>query len=118
MNPFSKSFSLYYMTSNQNQHDSRKNTKTLSKTNLKKPTLYKVLMLNDDFTPMNFVIYTLETIFRKTTENAVSIMLKIHHNGIGICGIFTYEVAETKVMQVMNLAKQHQYPLQCLLEKE
>lgn len=118
MNPFSKSYSLYCMTSNQNQHDSRKNTKTLTKTNLKKPTLYKVLMLNDDFTPMNFVIYTLETIFRKTTENAVSIMLKIHHNGIGICGIFTYEVAETKVMQVMNLAKQHQYPLQCLLEKE
>jgi ATP-dependent Clp protease adaptor protein ClpS len=84
----------------------------------KKPSLYKVLMLNDDYTPMDFVIHSLERFFRKNREEATRIMLQIHHRGVGICGVFTYEVAETKVTQVMDFARQHQHPLQCTIEKE
>ncbi len=83
-----------------------------------KPSLYKVLMLNDDYTPMEFVVMVLERFFGKTHEEAVHIMLHVHRKGVGICGVYTYEVAETKVRQVMDLARQHQHPLQCTLEKE
>ncbi len=89
-----------------------------AKPKTKKPSLYKVLMLNDDYTPMDFVIHSLERFFRKNREEATRIMLQIHHRGVGICGVFTYEVAETKVTQVMDFARQHQHPLQCTLEKE
>ncbi len=91
-------------------------TKTRSKT--KKPSLYKVLLLNDDYTPMDFVVYVLERFFNKAHEEATMIMLHVHHKGVGICGVYTYEVAETKVAQVMNFARQHQHPLQCTMEKE
>jgi ATP-dependent Clp protease adaptor protein ClpS len=84
----------------------------------KKPSLYKVLLLNDDYTPMDFVVYVLERFFNKQTEEANRIMWHVHQKGVGICGVFTYEVAETKVAQVMNFARQHQHPLQCTMEKE
>jgi ATP-dependent Clp protease adaptor protein ClpS len=84
----------------------------------KKPSLYKVLLLNDDFTPMEFVIVVLERFFNKRQEDATDIMLHVHQNGVGLCGVFTYEVAETKVTHVMDFARQHQHPLQCTMEKE
>lgn len=85
---------------------------------IQKPPLYKIIMLNDDFTPMDFVIYILETIFQKNNEEATNIMFEIHNTGFGICGAFTYEIAETKKKQTIQLATKHQYPLQCILEKE
>jgi ATP-dependent Clp protease adaptor protein ClpS len=91
-------------------------TKTRPKT--KKPSLYKVLILNDDYTPMEFVVHVLERFFAKSREEAVQIMLHVHRNGVGICGVYTFEVAETKVAQVIELARKHQHPLQCTMEKE
>jgi ATP-dependent Clp protease adaptor protein ClpS len=91
-------------------------TKTRPKT--KKPSLYKVLLLNDDYTPMEFVVHILEKIFGKTREESVEVMLHVHRHGVGICGVFTYEVAETKVTQVIEFARRHQHPLQCTMEKE
>jgi ATP-dependent Clp protease adaptor protein ClpS len=91
-------------------------TKTRPKT--KKPNLYKVLLLNDDFTPMEFVVLVLQRFFNKGHEDATRIMLHVHHKGVGICGVYTYEVAETKVTQVMDFSRQHGHPLQCTMEKE
>ena len=91
-------------------------TKTKPKT--KKPSLYKVLLLNDDYTPMEFVVHILERFFSKNREDAVKIMLHVHQHGVGICGVFTYEVAETKVTQVIDFARQNQHPLQCTMERE
>jgi ATP-dependent Clp protease adaptor protein ClpS len=91
-------------------------TKTRPKT--KKPSLYKVLILNDDYTPMEFVVLVLEKYFSKGREEATRIMLHVHHKGVGICGVYTYEVAETKVTQVMDFSRQHGHPLQCTMEKE
>ena len=91
-------------------------TKTKPKT--QKPSLYKVLLLNDDFTPMEFVVHVLQRFFNKDINEATEIMLHVHQNGVGICGVFTFEVAETKVTQVIDLARQHQHPLQCTMEKE
>jgi len=90
--------------------------KTRPKT--RKPAMYKVLMLNDDYTPMEFVVHVLERFFQKTREEATRIMLHVHRRGVGVCGVYTYEVAETKVTQVMDLARQNQHPLQCTIEKE
>lgn len=84
----------------------------------KKPSMYKVLMLNDDYTPMEFVVHVLERFFGKSREEATTIMLHVHRRGVGVCGVFTYEIAETKVTQVMDFARRHQHPLQCILEKE
>ena len=84
----------------------------------KKPSLYKVLMLNDDYTPMEFVVSVLERFFNKNHEEATQIMLHVHQRGVGVCGVFTYEIAETKVNQVMEFARRQQHPLQCTLEKE
>ena len=88
------------------------------KVQTKKPSMYRVLMLNDDYTPMEFVVHVLERFFNKTREEATRIMLHVHKRGVGVCGVFTYEIAETKVQQVMDFAQQHQHPLQCTLEKE
>ncbi|QNT79106.1 ATP-dependent Clp protease adapter ClpS [Entomobacter blattae] len=85
---------------------------------IKKPSMYKVLMLNDDYTPMEFVVHVLERFFQKSRDEATNIMLKVHQQGVGVCGVFTYEVAETKVTQVMDLAKRNQHPLQCTIEKD
>ncbi len=84
----------------------------------KRPAMYKVLMLNDDYTPMEFVIHVLERFFSMGHERATQVMLHVHQRGVGVCGVFTYEVAETKVNQVMDLARQHQHPLQCTIEKD
>ena len=84
----------------------------------KKPNMYKVILLNDDYTPMDFVIHILEKFFSKNRQEATEIMLHVHRRGVGICGIFTYEIAETKVMQVMDYSRAHEQPLQCTMEKE
>ena len=84
----------------------------------KRPAMYKVLMLNDDYTPMEFVVHVLERFFHKPHQEATRIMLHVHQRGVGVCGVFTYEVAETKVSQVMDFARQHQHPLQCTIEKD
>ena len=91
-------------------------TKTRPQT--KRPNLYRVLLLNDDYTPMEFVVHVLERFFNKDHETAHRIMMHVHQHGIGECGVFTYEVAETKVTQVMDFARKHQHPLQCIMEKK
>ena len=83
-----------------------------------KPSMYKVLLLNDDYTPMEFVVHVLERFFSKGQEDATRIMLHVHQHGVGICGVYTYEIAETKVTQVIDFARQHQHPLQCTMEKD
>lgn len=107
-------------TMSDNNEDEGANTSVIIKNRpkSKKPAMYKVLMFNDDYTPMEFVVHVLEYFFNKTQEEATRIMLNVHQRGVGVCGIFTYEVAETKVQQVMNLARQNQHPLQCTIEKE
>lgn len=85
---------------------------------VKKPNLYRVLLLNDDYTPMDFVVFVLEKFFRKTREEATAIMLNVHRSGVGECGVYTYEVAESKVSQVMASAMENQHPLQCVMEKK
>lgn len=84
----------------------------------KKPSMYKVLLLNDDYTPMEFVVDVLERFFNISEDNAVQIMLAVHKKGVGVAGIYTYEIAETKVTQVLEYAKQFEHPLQCTKEKE
>jgi ATP-dependent Clp protease adaptor protein ClpS len=91
---------------------------TKTKPQTKRPNLYRVLLLNDDYTPMEFVVHVLERFFNKDREAATRIMLHVHHHGIGECGVFTYEIAETKVTQVMDFARKHQHPLQCVMEKK
>ena len=88
------------------------------RTQTKRPSMYRVLLLNDDYTPMEFVIDVLRIYFNKGPDEATRIMLHVHHHGVGECGIFTYEVAETKVTQVMDFARKHQHPLQCIMEKK
>ena len=88
-----------------------------AKPKTKKPSMYKVLMLNDDYTPMEFVVMCLKRFFRMDLEQATRVMLHVHQKGVGVCGVFPYEVAETKVNQVMDFARQNQHPLQCTLEK-
>lgn len=91
-------------------------TETRVKT--KKPSMYRVLLLNDDYTPMEFVVFILEQFFNKSREQATRIMLHVHQKGVGVCGVYTFEVAETKVAQVMDLARRNEHPLQCTMEKE
>jgi len=91
---------------------------TKTRIHTKKPSMYRVLILNDDYTPMEFVVLILERFFHKNREQATRIMLHVHQKGVGVCGVFTYEVAETKVAQVMDLARRNEHPLQCTMEKE
>lgn len=91
-------------------------TKTRTKT--KKPSLYRVMLLNDDYTPMEFVVFILERLFNKSREEATRIMLHVHQKGVGLCGVYTYEVAETKVAQVLDMAQRNEHPLQCIMEKD
>ena len=91
---------------------------TRTKPVIKKPSLYRVLLLNDDFTPMEFVVDVLARFFSMNLEQATQVMLHVHQNGVGECGVFTYEVAETKVTQVMDHARKNQHPLQCVMEKK
>ena len=90
-------------------------TRTRPKT--KQPSNYKVLMLNDDYTPMEFVVLVLQQYFSMSIEDATRTMLQVHQNGLAVCGVFTYEVAETKVSLVIDFARENQHPLQCTLEK-
>ena len=98
---------------------SKNNTGVIEKTKdkIKKPSMYKVVMLNDDYTPMEFVIHVLERFFSKTRDEATNIMLHVHQKGAGVCGVFSFEIAETKVVQVMDCARENQHPLQCTIEK-
>tara|TARA_X000000368_G_scaffold193610_1_gene152767 strand:+ start:254 stop:595 length:342 start_codon:yes stop_codon:yes gene_type:complete len=88
-----------------------------TKIETKKPSMYNVLLLNDDYTPMEFVVYILEKIFNKKEEEATQIMLHVHKKGIGVCGTFTFEVAESKCKSVIEMAKKNEHPLQCTVEK-
>ncbi|MFP4560691.1 MAG: ATP-dependent Clp protease adapter ClpS [Thiohalorhabdus sp.] len=83
-----------------------------------RPSLYKVLLLNDDFTPMEFVVEVLQRFFGKDRETATRIMLQVHHHGKGVCGVYPYDIAETKVNQVVDYARSNEHPLQCTMEKE
>src|SRR6187397_3733853 len=89
----------------------------LEKTKLRPPPLYKVLLLNDDYTPMDFVVIVLQTVFSMSREKATQVMLQVHREGMGVCGTYTREVATTKVDQVVDLARKHQHPLQCTMEE-
>ncbi|MEL6566812.1 MAG: ATP-dependent Clp protease adapter ClpS [Pseudomonadota bacterium] len=91
---------------------------TRTRVRTKKPSLYRVMLLNDDYTPMEFVVFVLERFFNKSREEATRIMLHVHQKGVGLCGVYTYEVAETKVAQVLDMAQRNQHPLQCIMEKD
>ena len=97
--------------------DSETGVATKTRAKPKKPSQYKVLMLNDDYTPMEFVVMVLKRFFNMDIEQATRVMLQVHQKGVGVCGIFPYEVAETKVNQVMDFARKNEHPLQCTLEK-
>lgn len=100
--------------------DGQRETSIILKTRpkTKKPSMYKVLLLNDDYTPMEFVVLVLEKFFNKSRQEATDIMLTVHRRGVGVCGVYTFEVAETKVAQVMDFARANEQPLQCTMEKE
>jgi len=91
---------------------------TRPKPQTRHPNMYRVLLLNDDYTPMEFVVSVLRKYFNKNPDEATRIMLHVHQHGVGECGVFTYEIAETKVTQVMDHARKHQHPLQCIMEKK
>nr|WP_245647749.1 ATP-dependent Clp protease adapter ClpS [Novosphingobium lentum] len=97
--------------------DNQVGVATRTRTRPKKPSMFKVLMLNDDYTPMEFVVMCLKRFFHMDLEQATRVMLHVHQKGVGVCGVFPYEIAETKVNQVMDFARQNQHPLQCTLEK-
>ena len=99
-------------------HHNEEAVETASKPKLKKPPLFRILLHNDDYTTMEFVVYVLSTIFQQPASEAVRIMLQVHQQGIGVAGVYTYEIAETKVARVSELAKEHQYPLLCTMEPE
>jgi ATP-dependent Clp protease adaptor protein ClpS len=98
--------------------EGRSGLATKTRTRTKKPSLYRVLLLNDDYTPQEFVVLILEQVFNKSLEDATRIMLHVHNRGVGECGVYPYEVAETKVTRVMDAARQNQHPLQCVMEKQ
>jgi len=106
--------------SSKDSNISSNNTGTIieEKIEIKKPSFYQVLIKNDDYTPMEFVILVLERFFKKSRAEATQIMLHVHQKGMGVCGLYPYEIAETKIVQVMDLAKKNQHPLQCTMEKE
>ena len=106
--------------SSKDSNISSNNTGTVieEKIEIKKPSFYQVLIMNDDYTPMEFVILVLERFFKKSRAEATQIMLHVHQKGMGVCGLYPYDIAETKIVQVMDFAKKNQHPLQCTMEKE
>lgn len=106
------------MTKNNHQHDEEGGVATITKKKVQLPKKYKVLLHNDDYTTMEFVIFILQSVFHKTIVEAESIMLEVHRKGIGLCGIYTYDIAETKAQKVQNLAQEHGHPLLCSIEPE
>jgi len=113
-----KPFRIIAQNSSENDPDDNPDTGLLEKVEVKEPSLYKVLLVNDDFTPMDFVIHVLQKFFNKSPEDSQRIMLDVHQNGQGLAGIYSFEVAETKVFLTNNLSKQNKYPLKCIMEKE
>ncbi len=110
-----------FMTSGNDKRfddDTDLDTGVVTKTKTKKPSMWRVLLLNDDYTPMEFVVHVLQSFFGMDEQTAAQVMLHVHHKGVGVCGVFTYEVAETKVAQVIEFARNNQHPLQCTMEKE
>ena len=99
-------------------NDGESGLATTTRTRTKRPPMYKVLLLNDDYTPMEFVVHVLERFFAMSHAQAFEIMLTVHKKGMAVVGVFSFEIAETKVAQVMDFARRHQHPLQCTLEKE
>ena len=120
-----KYFKTYYLlimpiedqNNDNNNQDFQRGVLLDTKPKTKKPSMYNVLLLNDDYTPMEFVVMVLEKIFNKKQEEATQIMLLVHKNGVGVCGTFTYEVAGSKCKSVMDMAKKNEHPLQCTMEK-
>lgn len=110
--------SQIWMSDRDDPSDSDTSVLTKTRTKTARPPLYKVLLLNDDYTPMEFVVYILERFFSLDHTMAHEIMLTVHKKGIAVVGVFSHEIAETKVTQVMDFARQHQHPLQCTMEKE
>jgi len=108
---------LEEQNNNTNFEESQRGVLLETKPVTKKPSMYKVILLNDDYTPMEFVVYVLQKIFNKNQEEATQIMLHVHQKGLGVCGIFTYEVAEVKSKMVVDFAKKNQHPLQSTVEK-
>ena len=104
-------------SNNDKKNDFQRGVMLETKPKTKKPSMYNVLLLNDDYTPMEFVIIVLSKIFNKKQEEATQIMLHVHKKGVGVCGTFTYEVAESKCKSVMDMAKKNEHPLQCTMEK-
>ena len=113
----SMNITLSENSDNDKNNDSQRGVVLEAKPKTKKPSMYNVLLLNDDYTPMEFVIIVLAKIFNKKQEEATQIMLHVHKKGVGVCGIFTYEVAESKCKSVMDMAKKNEHPLQCTMEK-
>ncbi len=107
-----------YMSAGNNDDDGDASLAVKTRSKTKRPPLYKVMLLNDDYTPMEFVVYVLERFFGISHQAAVDIMLAVHNKGLAVVGVFSYEIAETKVTQVMELARRNQHPLQCTMEKE
>lgn len=101
-----------------NETDREVGVATRAKPKTKKPSMYRVLILNDDYTPMEFVVLVLEHCFGKSREEATRIMLHVHNFGVGVCGVYPFDVAETKVAQVLDLARRSEHPLQCTMERE
>ena len=101
-----------------NGDDLERGVAVKSRPKTKKPSMYKVLMLNDDYTPMEFVILVLQRFFSMSNQKASEVMLHVHRRGVGVCGVFTFEVAETKMNQVINFSKRNEHPLQCTMEKD
>lgn len=104
--------------SNDDYDERNTSVATKEKTKLKKPSLYRVLLLNDDYTSMDFVIHVLKRFFRMNEDEATQVMLHVHQHGVGECGVFTFEIAEAKVTQVMDCARQNEHPLQCVMERK
>ncbi len=102
---------------NHDQAADQADAQVLTQPRTKRPTMYKVMLLNDDYTPMDFVVLVLKRFFKKNHEEANHIMLQVHHQGAGVAGIFTFEIAETKVFQVSQFARKHQHPLKCIMEQ-
>lgn len=114
MNPFDNN-PVY---NDQNSHDDEGGTATIIKNKIELPKNYKVLLHNDDYTTMEFVIFILQGVFHKTIDEAEGIMMEVHKNGIGLCGVYTFEIAESKARKVERLAREHSHPLICTFEPE
>jgi ATP-dependent Clp protease adaptor protein ClpS len=111
---------IYLMADDNKRDDDRPQTGVVTRTRAKtkKPSMYKVILLNDDYTPMEFVVHVLQKFFHKNHDDAMQIMLHVHQRGVGVCGVYPFDVAETKVTQVIDYARQNEHPLQATLEKE